>query len=93
MKKGVYYRHKTYSEDVANMQPRSFPVIFEPDVNGGYVVSCPVFPGCYSEGDTIDEALSNIKEAIELCIEELKEKNLELPNVDRITIGNVVIEA
>lgn len=47
----------------------NYPVIIEQDGNG-YVVSCPMFKGCYSQGKTIDEALKNIKEAIELCIDE-----------------------
>ncbi len=63
---------------------RSFPVILEQD-GDGYVVTCPAFEGCYSQGDTIDEALKNIKEAIELCLEE-KEKPY-----GNIIIGNVVV--
>lgn len=50
-----------------------FPVIVEEDVEGGYVVTCPVFEGCYSQGETIEEALKNIKEAILLCLEEVEE--------------------
>lgn len=46
---------------------KTYPVIIEED-SGGYVISCPVFEGCYSQGDTIDEALENIKETIELCL-------------------------
>jgi predicted RNase H-like HicB family nuclease len=42
-----------------------FKVIFEKDEDvGGYIVSCPSLPGCFSQGDTIEEALENIKEAI-----------------------------
>jgi predicted RNase H-like HicB family nuclease len=44
-------------------------VIIEPDETGGYVVSCPSLPGCHSQGETIDEALANIREAIELYLE------------------------
>lgn len=64
---------------------KSYPVIIEQDETG-YVVSCPVFKGCYSQGDTIDEALKNIKEAIELCIDD--EEN----PVGSIIVGNVVLE-
>jgi predicted RNase H-like HicB family nuclease len=46
-----------------------FPVILTPDEGGGFVVSCPVIPGCISQGDTRDEALANVREAIELCLE------------------------
>jgi predicted RNase H-like HicB family nuclease len=46
-----------------------FPVILTPDEDGGFVVECPVIPGCISQGDTRDEALEHIREAIELCLE------------------------
>lgn len=52
------------------------PVIVETDEDGVYIVSCPVFKGCHSYGKTIDEAIENIKEVIELCLEEEKPKNL-----------------
>lgn len=48
-----------------------FKVLLEPDETGGYVVSCPSLPGCYSQGDTVEEALDNIKEAILLCLEDM----------------------
>jgi predicted RNase H-like HicB family nuclease len=38
------------------------------------VVECPVFSGCYSQGKTIDEALKNIREVIDLCLEEKENK-------------------
>ena len=37
-----------------------FKVIIEPDETGGFVISCPSLQGCYSQGDTIDEALRSI---------------------------------
>ena len=46
------------------------PLIIEKDEDGFYVVECPVFSGCYTQGKTIDEALKNIREVIELCLEE-----------------------
>jgi predicted RNase H-like HicB family nuclease len=50
-----------------------FRVIIEPDLDdGGFVVSCPSLPGCHSQGDTLEEALANIQEAIALYIESLK---------------------
>ena len=43
----------------------NYKVIIEPDVeSGGYVVYCPTLRGCVSEGETIDEALENIKKAM-----------------------------
>lgn len=50
-------------------------VVVKPDPeDGGYNVSCPALPGCHSQGDTIDEALENIREAIEACLEALNER-------------------
>ena len=51
---------------------KKFRVILEQNELGGYTVTVPLLPGCISEGDTKEEALANIKEAIELYIESLK---------------------
>ncbi len=55
---------------------KQFPVFVEKDEDGFYVVECPLFKGCFSQGKTLDEALSNIREVIELCLEE--KENLEI---------------
>ena len=52
------------------------PIIVEMDEDGYYIVSCPLFKGCHSYGKTIDEALENIKEVIEMCLEETKVEEL-----------------
>ncbi|MFH1650341.1 MAG: type II toxin-antitoxin system HicB family antitoxin [Candidatus Woesearchaeota archaeon] len=44
-------------------------VVLEPAQEGGFTVYVPSLPGCVSEGDTKEEALKNIKEAIELYLE------------------------
>ena len=46
-----------------------YRVLIEKDENGIYIASCPALQGCYSQGDTVDEALQNIKDAIQLHIE------------------------
>jgi predicted RNase H-like HicB family nuclease len=46
-----------------------FKVLFEPSDEGGYTVHVPALPGCISEGDTLEEARQNIREAIELYLE------------------------
>lgn len=46
-----------------------FKVVLEKSDEGGFTVYVPVLPGCISEGDTEEEALANIKEAIELYLE------------------------
>lgn len=52
------------------------PILVETDEDGTYIVSCPVFKGCHSYGKTIDEAIENIKEVIDICLEEEKPTNL-----------------
>ena len=52
------------------------PVIIEMDEDKYYIASCPLFRGCHSYGETIDEALENIKEVIEICLEETKVEEL-----------------
>jgi predicted RNase H-like HicB family nuclease len=55
-----------------------FKVVIEEDEEvGGYVVSCPSLPGCFSQGDTIEEALENIKEAMQACVESLGEDEIK----------------
>jgi predicted RNase H-like HicB family nuclease len=49
---------------------KHFPVFVEQNIDGVFIVSCPVFQGCRSYGETIDEALHNIQEVIERCQEE-----------------------
>ncbi len=44
-------------------------IVLEPSDEGGYTVYVPSLPGCISEGDSKDEALANIREAIELYLE------------------------
>lgn len=49
-----------------------YTVLLEREADGGYVVSVPALPGCISQGDTRDEALANIREAIALYIEDCR---------------------
>jgi len=51
-----------------------YKVVLEPCEEGGYVVSCPAIPGCHSQGETKEEAMENIKEAVEGCFEVLNER-------------------
>jgi len=52
-------------------------VVLEPSEDGGYTVYVPSLPGCISEGETIEEALANIREAIALYLEPLEEEGLK----------------
>jgi len=53
-----------------------FRVSLIPNENGGYTIYAPVLKGCISEGNSKEEALKNIKEAIELYLEEVEDKSL-----------------
>ena len=54
------------------------PILVEQDEDNFYIVSCPLFKGCHTYGNSIDEALENIKDVIDMCIEEEKEKSSEM---------------
>jgi predicted RNase H-like HicB family nuclease len=60
------------------MRVERFPVTIYQDDEGWYVVECPVIPGCMSQGETEEEALHNIQEAIQLCLEVRREKGMPL---------------
>ena len=49
---------------------KQLPLLVEKDEDGYYVIECPVFEGCYTQGETLDEALKNIREVIDLILEE-----------------------
>ena len=52
-----------------------FKVVITPDIeDGGYTVSCPALPGCHSQGETREEALANIRDAIAGCVDVLNER-------------------
>ncbi len=51
-------------------QTHQLPLVIEHDEDGYYVVECPTFSGCYTQGKTLDEAMSNIREVVELCLKE-----------------------
>lgn len=56
-----------------------FRIVFEQEDDGGFVVTCPSLPGCVSQGDTRDEALANIKEAIAGYLESLEKHGDPIP--------------
>ena len=60
-----------------------YNTIFEKEKDGGYSVWVPSLSGCCSQGDTFEEALKNIKEAIELYLEDAKEEDLEESKVTK----------
>ncbi|MBI4088717.1 type II toxin-antitoxin system HicB family antitoxin [Candidatus Kaiserbacteria bacterium] len=53
-------------------QHGTFPIVLQEEKEGGYSVTNLSLEGCYSQGETVEEALENIKEATLLCLEEEK---------------------
>lgn len=66
---------------------QEFYVIIQRDEDGYYVGEVPQLEACYSQGETIDELMKNMKEVIELCIEEKSEKSrTEFVGIQKIVI-------
>jgi predicted RNase H-like HicB family nuclease len=61
-------------------------VVLEPSDEGGYTVLVPALPGCVSEGDTKEEALKNIREAIELYLEPVEDDQTFSPLAELIEV-------
>jgi predicted RNase H-like HicB family nuclease len=59
-----------------------YTVVLQRENDGGYVVTVPALPGCVSQGDTREEALKNIEEAIDLYLEDVKAAGEPIPKED-----------
>ena len=68
-----------------------YKVIFEQAEEGGYVVTCPAVPGTVSQGDTYEEAIANIKEALELALECYREDGVTLPEDVEVIVEEVEV--
>ena len=55
------------------------PVVLTPGEDGYVVAEIPIIPGCISQGRTREEALANIREAAQLCLESMEEEGWTLP--------------
>jgi len=69
-----------------------FTAVFEKNEDGGYTVTVPSLPGCISEGDTFDEALKNIKEAITLYLEVMKKDKEKIKEEEEIIFAPVKVK-
>lgn len=59
-----------------------YKVVLEPQEEGGYTVYVPSLPGCVSQGETTEEAIANIREAIEVYLESLKARRIPVPQIE-----------
>lgn len=71
------------------MKGKEFYVVIERDEDGMYVGEVPQLKACYSQGETIDELMQNIREVIEMCLAELEEES----TTEFIGIQKVVIHS
>jgi predicted RNase H-like HicB family nuclease len=62
-------------------------VVLEPSEEGGFTVYVPSLPGCISEGDSKEEALKNIKEAIELYLEPVEDDLTFIPGTEVLEVA------
>ncbi|NJL41013.1 MAG: type II toxin-antitoxin system HicB family antitoxin [Leptolyngbyaceae cyanobacterium RM2_2_4] len=69
------------------MKSKEFYVVIERDEDGIYVGEVPQLRACYSQGETIDELMQNIREVIEMCLEELEEESItEFIGIQRVVV-------
>ncbi|QSX67618.1 MAG: type II toxin-antitoxin system HicB family antitoxin [Dolichospermum sp. DET69] len=70
------------------MKNKEFYVVIERDEDGMYIGEVPQLKACYSQGETIDELIKNIKEVIEMCLEELEEElTTEFIGVQKVVLS------
>jgi len=66
-----------------------YTVALEQEADGGYVASVPALPGCVSQGDSRSEALANIREAIEVYLEDCRQAGEPVPTEADKEFGEV----
>jgi len=74
------------------MNTYKFSIIVEQDEHG-YFVRCPELQGCYSQGDTYEEALENIKDAIRLHVQDRMADRELMPSSRSVSVGSVEVAA
>jgi len=67
-----------------------YTVIVHSDTTGGYWVEVPALPGCASQGETVEEALENVKDAIKLYLEVLEEDGAQIPKDEEVVFSVTV---
>ena len=80
---GLYYFVETHS--------MRYTVILQKEEDGGYVATVPVLPGCVSQGNTRDEVLKNIEEAIEVYVEDVRAAGENVPIEDERAFVEVAV--
>ena len=74
------------------MQTYNLPIIIEKD-EAGYVAYCPELQGCYTQGDSYEEALTNIEDAIRLHIEDRVANGESIPTAEMVSLATLEVQA
>jgi len=69
-----------------------FAVVIEKDQDG-YYAYCPVLQGCYTQGDTYEDAVANIEEAIRLHVEDRLASGEDVPQLEQVSITTLMVAA
>jgi len=70
---------------------RTFRILLTPEEEGGFSVTVPSLPGCYTQGESVEEAISMAKEAISLYVESLEAEGEAVPDDSRSQEYSVVL--
>ncbi len=77
-------------DTIYHMKQYDFPIVIEQDQDG-YFAMCPELQGCYSQGDTYEEVITNIKDAVTLHLQDKLEEKEELPKAKSISLSTIRI--
>ncbi len=69
----------------------TFPVIIEKDSDGFFVADCPDLQGCHTQGKTLEEAITNIRDAIKLQVKILQAEKEDIPQLQPISLTSIQI--
>jgi predicted RNase H-like HicB family nuclease len=70
----------TKQQEIIKVTKDNIEYEFEPAEEGGYTASVPLYPSCSSQGETLDEALANIEDALVGCLAAARDLKLPIPN-------------
>ncbi|MBE0433900.1 type II toxin-antitoxin system HicB family antitoxin [candidate division WOR-3 bacterium] len=68
-----------------------YTIVMHPAEEGGYWVEVPALPGCFSQGETVEEALANIKEAVESHLIVLRKEGKRIPRDQTLVLSHVEV--
>jgi len=68
-----------------------FPVIIEKDEDGFFVADCPDLAGCHTQGETLEEAITNIRDAIRLHLKVLRKEHQDIPKVEPVSMTSLEV--